>query len=70
MRGLFLLLLSFSLNTYSARAQKTPAGADIPSPKEFVNAVFTNVVDSKGKLVAVRTEPFAPACAKAMTGPS
>jgi hypothetical protein len=29
-----------------ARAQKTPTGADIPSPEEFVNAVYTAVVDS------------------------
>jgi hypothetical protein len=46
MRGLFLLLLSFSLITCPARAQKTAAGADIPSPEEFVNAVYTRVVDS------------------------
>jgi hypothetical protein len=46
MRGLFLLLLSFTLMTCPVRAQKTAAGADIPSPEEFVNAVYTTVVDS------------------------
>ena len=46
MRGLFLLLLSLSLITFSVRAQTTPTGADIPSPEEFVNAVYARVVDS------------------------
>jgi hypothetical protein len=30
----------------SARSQKTPSGADLPSPEEFVNAVYTTIVDS------------------------
>jgi hypothetical protein len=46
MHGRFLWALVFSLITYSARSQKTSAGADIPSPEEFVNAVYSTVVDS------------------------
>lgn len=44
MRGLFPLMLGFTLITCPVRAQKTAAGADIPSPEEFVNAVYTTVV--------------------------
>ena len=46
MRGRFLFAFVFCLITCSARSQKTAEGADIPSPEEFVNAVYTTVVDS------------------------
>lgn len=42
----FLFVLGFSLIVYSAGAQKTSTGADIPSPEEFVNAVYPTVVDT------------------------
>lgn len=42
----FLALLVFSLISCSAWCQKTSTGADLPTPEEFVNAVYTNVVDS------------------------
>jgi hypothetical protein len=37
----FLLIVSLA-----ARAQLSPAGAALPRPEEFVNAVYTTVVDS------------------------
>lgn len=46
MQRRFLIALVFSLIICSVRAQKTAAGADIPTPEEFVNAVRTAVVDS------------------------
>ncbi|HWB93134.1 MAG TPA: hypothetical protein VG605_14830 [Puia sp.] len=46
MQGRFLFVFVFCLITCSVRSQKTSAGADIPSPEEFVNAVYTTVVDS------------------------
>jgi hypothetical protein len=42
-------LLSFtlaSLITITASSQQSPTGAALPSPEEFLNAVFTTVVDS------------------------
>ena len=46
MHGRFLIAFVFCLITCSAWSQKTATGADIPSPEEFVNAVYTTVVDS------------------------
>jgi hypothetical protein len=46
MCGRIILVLVFSLIVCSARSQKTPGGADIPSPEEFVNTVYKKVVDS------------------------
>lgn len=36
----------FLLLHLAARAQKSPAGADLPSPEEFVNAIAPALVDS------------------------
>ena len=46
MCGRIILVSVFSLIVCAARSQKTSAGADIPSPEEFVNAVHSRVVDS------------------------
>ena len=46
MHGRFIFAFVFCLISYSATSQKTATGADIPSPEEFVNAVYTSVVDS------------------------
>ncbi len=46
MHSRIVVVLAFSLISYSARSQKTASGADIPSPEEFVNAVYTTIVDS------------------------
>lgn len=45
MRRFLPLILFLSLH-FPARAQKSPTGADLPSPEEFVNAVFPTIVDS------------------------
>lgn len=42
-----LLSLVFAcVITLAAKAQQSPTGAALPSPEEFLNAVFTTVVDS------------------------
>jgi hypothetical protein len=42
----FLSLLLILFLHFSARAQKSSTGADLPNPEEFVNAVFPTIVDS------------------------
>ena len=42
----FLSLTLACLITLAASSQQSPTGAALPSPEEFLNAVFTTVVDS------------------------
>lgn len=41
-----LPIFIFSLLLCSARAQRSPTGADLPNPEEFVNAVYSTIVDT------------------------